>query len=295
MIFDKDLISIIMPVYNAELYLDDAIQSILNQTYCNFEFIIINDGSTDKSLELINKYQKVDNRICLVTRENRGLIASLNEGIKISRGKYIARMDADDISLKNRLSLQIKLIEDKDLDICGCHYFVIDKDDRYVRTKIVGINENDILMKLTASVPFAHGSVMMRRELLDKNTYGESKFKSVEDYSLWIDMYNNNARFGNVDEFLFKYRSFEESFSGTKLEKMRRERYCLSKLFISKHKSKLKKIVNLKLGSDLKQEEEGLLVNISFSLRYKILLCSKKVSKKNLIISILKFSLKRPW
>lgn len=92
-------ISVVISVYNGEKYLSEAIESVLNQTYKDFEFIIINDGSTDNSLEIIKKYQNQDERIVLISRENKGLVSSLNEGIEKAKGKYIARMDADDICL----------------------------------------------------------------------------------------------------------------------------------------------------------------------------------------------------
>jgi len=113
-------VSIVMSVYNAQKYLDEAIESILNQTYSNFEFIIINDGSTDKSLEIIENYAKKDSRIIVINRENKGLIYSLNEGIRKANGKYIARMDADDISLPQRLEKQVEFMEkNKNIGICG--------------------------------------------------------------------------------------------------------------------------------------------------------------------------------
>ena len=105
------IISVVMPVYNNEKYLDDSIRSILNQTYNNFEFIIINDGSTDGSFTIINSYLRKDDRIILINKENTGISQSLNEGIKISKGKYIARMDGDDISAPNRLFEQLNLMD----------------------------------------------------------------------------------------------------------------------------------------------------------------------------------------
>lgn len=102
-------ISVIMSVYNGEKYLREAIDSILNQTFTHFEFIIVNDGSTDKSLNIIKSYN--GSRIILVQQENKGLAAALNEGIKIAKGKYIAMMDADDISLPTRLEKQIQFME----------------------------------------------------------------------------------------------------------------------------------------------------------------------------------------
>ena len=96
---NNPLVSVVMSVYNSEKYLKEAIESILNQTYTNFEFIIVNDGSTDSSLDIIQEYMKKDERIVLISRDNKGLPYSLNEGIEKAKGKYIARMDADDISL----------------------------------------------------------------------------------------------------------------------------------------------------------------------------------------------------
>jgi glycosyltransferase involved in cell wall biosynthesis len=179
-------ISVLMPVYNAEKYLDEAIQSILDQTYQNFEFIIINDGSTDKSLEIIEKHQNQNEKILVISRKHKGLIASLNEGIDIAKGKYIARMDADDISLSQRFENQLNLMESEILDICGCHLFIINKQNKYVSTRIVSTKEDFNKMILSRSVPFAHGSVMIRRDFLISNNlrYGQTKYNKAEDYAL---------------------------------------------------------------------------------------------------------------
>ena len=115
------LISIVMPVYNAESFLESAIFSILNQTHSNFEFIIIDDKSTDDSLMIIKKFQKKDSRIKLLNGDGKNLVKALNKGIMKSKGKYIARMDSDDISLPKRLESQVKYIEKYNLDICGCY------------------------------------------------------------------------------------------------------------------------------------------------------------------------------
>lgn len=115
MINQNILISVILPVYNAELYLKEAIESILKQTYKSFELIILNDGSSDNSLNIINSFK--DDRIILIDRENNGLVYTLNEGINMAKSKYIARMDADDISLSDRFEKQIKHMEENSLDI----------------------------------------------------------------------------------------------------------------------------------------------------------------------------------
>jgi len=106
----NSLVTVLMPVYNGEKYLNEAIDSILNQTYTNFEFLIINDGSTDRSVEIIKGYN--DSRIKLIhNKKNMGLVYTLNRGLALALGKYIVRMDADDISLPNRFKLQLDFME----------------------------------------------------------------------------------------------------------------------------------------------------------------------------------------
>ena len=122
-------ISVVMPAYNAAEYLDEAIRSILNQTFRDFEFIIINDGSTDDSISILDKQQKLDSRIRVYHQENQGMIAALNRGCRLARGKYIARMDADDISLPGRLEKQLKYMErHPQIGILGTWIYSIDKN-----------------------------------------------------------------------------------------------------------------------------------------------------------------------
>ena len=113
------LISVILPVYNAEKYLAEAIDSILNQTFTDFEFIIINDGSTDNSLSILQSYQTQDSRIRLFSRENKGIVMTMNEGIDLARGEWLARMDADDIAMPSRFERQLQHLKETSADICG--------------------------------------------------------------------------------------------------------------------------------------------------------------------------------
>ena len=121
------MISVIMPVYNAERFLNFSIKSILKQTYSDFEFIIINDGSTDNSMNIINHYEKIDNRIKVINQKNLGVTRALINGIKNSKGKYIARMDADDISLPQRFAQQIVWINKYNFDFCCSRTYWINK------------------------------------------------------------------------------------------------------------------------------------------------------------------------
>jgi glycosyltransferase involved in cell wall biosynthesis len=213
MIENKILISVVMSVYNAEQYLDEAILSILNQTYSNFEFIIINDGSTDNSLKIIEKYIDNDKRIILISRENKGLIYSLNEGIDRAKGKYIARMDADDISLKNRFKEQINFME-KHSEIGACGTWIeIFGSNRKPKIWKLAINSEMLYTGLLFSVPMAHPSSMIRKSILTKYKLQYNKnFKNAEDYKLWIDM-SQYTKYANIPKVLFRYRYLHTSIS----------------------------------------------------------------------------------
>jgi glycosyltransferase involved in cell wall biosynthesis len=211
---DKNpVISVVMSVYNGEEYLEDSIESILNQTYKNFEFIIINDGSTDKTLNIIKKYKTTDNRIFLIDRENKGLVFSLNEGITAARGKYIARMDADDISLPTRFEEQV-LFMDKNTQIGVCGTWVR-LFGNVIRDNIwkIPVNNKELHSRILFSVPVAHPSVIIRKSVLDKYSikYNE-KYKHAEDYKFWLDLYKY-TEFSNIPKVLLNYRYLETSVS----------------------------------------------------------------------------------
>ncbi len=219
------LISVILPVYNGVPYLDEAIKSILRQTYSNFEFIIIDDGSTDSSIEIINKYKSIDDRIKVISRENRGLISSLNEGIEKSEGTYIARMDQDDVSLPGRLEIQLNYMLKDHLDICGGDFTKIDAQDNVLEEHKVPKTESEIIITLATNMPFAHSCVMIKKSFLSTNNlkYGLNGYRNAEDLDLWILMYENGAKFGNVNENILKYRILPSSMSRTNRKKIKRE------------------------------------------------------------------------
>lgn len=243
------VISVVMSVYNAEKYLDEAIESILNQTFKDFEFIIINDGSTDKSLEIIEKYQKEYNRIVLISRENKGLIYSLNEGIEKARGEYIARMDADDISLPNRFEEQVELLsKNSKIDVVGCNYQLIDEKSNIKGDVVkVPMTNEDILMNLCYTVPFAHPSVMIRKSIFENFKY---EINPTEDYLLWTKIFNGE-NFRNIEKLLFKYRhQYGDSFSDSKRLKMLNAEKNISRDFIYKNKQLLIETFNKNISSN---------------------------------------------
>jgi glycosyltransferase involved in cell wall biosynthesis len=225
-----DLISVILPVYNGESYIEDSIRSILGQTHQNFELIIINDGSTDNSDKIIKGFLK-SNKILYQSRENKGLAQTLNDCIRLSSGDYIARMDQDDISLPKRLELQLSFIQKNNIDICGSNYQIIDEKGNI--TKNVKSYKNNIEIILSAMmVPFIHPSVMCRNIFKEKNIFYDNNYKiEAEDYDLWIKMFKQNIRFGNINETLISYRILKTSMSRINHDKIYVEVYTKCKKF----------------------------------------------------------------
>lgn len=221
-------VSVVMSVYNGGAYLAEAIESILSQTYINFEFIIVNDGSTDDSYALLKKYQEKDKRIILISRENKGLIFSLNEGISLAKGEYIARMDADDVSLPERFEEQVKILDKKqDVVVCGSWRTDIRPPLNERITKYF-INDREIKAHLVMSSCFAHPAVMIRKRVLFANNIRyDPRFKSVEDYHLWTQL-ARLGKFYNIPKPLLKYRILEASVTRI-AERDSEKRYLLSK------------------------------------------------------------------
>lgn len=241
-----------MPVYNGEKYLKESIESILSQSFRDFEFIIINDGSTDNSYEIIQYYSQLDNRIKVINQENKGIVASLNIGIMAAQGDFIARMDADDISHNDRFKKQLDYINDNELDIIGCNYFEISESGNLISLRIVPHDKEIIDLSLCHSVPFAHPSVMFRRQFIidNKLLYGQGEYVTAEDLSLWISMHDKKARFGNHKEILFSYRVLNSSLSRNKRKLILSDSSKLFNIFCKKNKSKLINIIDNNLQKE---------------------------------------------
>ncbi len=182
---DQPRISVLMSVYNGEKYLRSAIDSILNQTFSDFEFIIVNDGSTDRSAKIIESYK--DPRIHVINNVvNKKLIWSLNRGIEIARGRYIARMDSDDISLPERLSIQFEYLEKHpSVGILGCQTITIDAFNNIISKSAKPLTHNCNRWVLLFKPSFIHPTVVIKSSLL-KNYDGYSdNALHAEDYELW--------------------------------------------------------------------------------------------------------------
>jgi len=199
-----------MPVYNGSEFLGEAIESILNQTFNKFEFLIIDDGSTDQSIEQIKSYN--DERIRLIpNKKNIGQSASLNKGIKMARGDYIAIMDQDDISIQDRLKVQFEFMENhSNIDVCGSWLELIGTYDGIVKYET---KSERIKMNLLTNVSLAHSAVMIRKSTLIKYDLNyNSNLSIAQDYDLWVRMFEH-CSFANIPEPLLKYRIHEKQNS----------------------------------------------------------------------------------
>lgn len=257
---DNPTISVVMSVYNGELYIEEAIKSILSQTYKDFEFIIINDGSADKSLEIIEEYKNQDERVVLISRGNKGLIASLNEGIEKARGEYIARMDADDISLPSRFEEQLKFMESNyDVGVCGTGIVGFGENMKE-NISFYSVEDSSLKVELLFSSVFAHPSVMMRKDLIKKyNLKYEESYKNAEDFELWVQM-AKYTKFANLKKPLLRYRVLQDSIT-RKSDIDIENRYRVIKSIFERYLQKL--------GINNSEEENKLHFNLTVNNRIK--------------------------
>jgi glycosyltransferase involved in cell wall biosynthesis len=192
-----------MPVFNGQAYLHSAIESILGQSCEDFEFIIIDDGSTDNTAQIVRQFQAVDGRIIFISRENKGLSRTLNDGIDLASGTWIARMDADDVSLFDRFEKQLLWLKLTGADICGswieCFGGGSTSVYRHPQT------DDAIRTGFLFGCLLAHPTVIVKASLMKALKY-DSYWNRAEDYELWTRMALAGAKFTNISEVLLRYR-----------------------------------------------------------------------------------------
>jgi glycosyltransferase involved in cell wall biosynthesis len=214
-------ISIILPVYNGAKYLREAISSLIAQTFQDFELIIINDGSTDISEEVV--LSCTDSRIIyLINERNKGLVYTLNRGIELAKGKYIARMDADDICVAVRLEKQfIWLEKNAATSVVGCHISFINDDGKVTgewKEDMKTVNYREIRQEMAWANCVAHPAVMFRAEVIKSYKYNDEQ-KNTEDYDLWLRLIADGLIIEKIPEKLLLYRVHNASITGTVLRK----------------------------------------------------------------------------
>lgn len=208
------LLSVLMPVYNAERYVAQAVESILNQTFRDFEFLIIDDGSTDRSLSILKRYAAQDARICLVSRSNAGYVSALNEMLGQSRGKYIARMDADDVALPDRFQHQISFLEQHPGVVCvGGAFELIDHKGRFLIALKIGTTDAEIQQAaLAGHGSICHPTAVMRRSALLKIGGYDESLMPAEDVDLWLKL-GEVGQLANLEKPVLRYRLHPHSVS----------------------------------------------------------------------------------
>lgn len=216
---NSTLISVVMPVYNSEKYVASAIDSILNQTCVDFELLIFDDGSTDKSWEIISQYAKIDKRIVPFRSEtNSGYVVHLNNGVMRAVGDFIARMDSDDIALPDRLALQLDFLRSNpNVGVVGTSSIQIDERGRELRVSLRNDASKALLWQSFFTNPLAHPTVMFRKSVVvGAGLYDARKIPS-EDYDLWVRVLRVSL-LANLQTPLLKYRQHPNSVSLIKAE-----------------------------------------------------------------------------
>jgi hypothetical protein len=204
----EPFVSVLMCVYNGEQFLSEAVDSILAQSFSNFEFIIVNDGSTDNTINILDKYQEEAPRIKVYHQENRGLTASLNTGIGLAKGKYIARMDADDIALIDRLLQQVHFMEaHPEVAVVGGNVDIINVTGSTMGVFNFPPNDHDIKTKLLlGDCPICHPTVFLRTEALRSIGGYRRSVVDAEDYDLWLRMADRFQLANLPGSAVLKYR-----------------------------------------------------------------------------------------
>lgn len=205
---DKSIpkISVVMPVYNSEKYLYEALESIRLQTFKDFECLIINDGSTDSSKKIIKEFVEKDIRFILIDKKNEGVGIALNLGVKTAKANLIARMDSDDISYPKRLEIQYKYFQkNNSITVLGSAVKLIDERGNKIKGFRLSLPISNLQCKwiqLRSGIPFSHPSVMFKKsEILDIGSYTS---ELAEDFILWLKLYEKE--FSNINKKLVKYR-----------------------------------------------------------------------------------------
>jgi len=263
-----------MPVFNAENYIRFSIESILSQTHKNFEFLVIDDGSTDNSKKIIESIE--DERLIYKKKNHTGLSDTLNYGIKLSKSELIFRMDSDDYSQPNRIELQIKFMnENPEISLCGSFMYIINNNNKIISKKKLPENDKFIKKTIMHNSNIMHPTFCFKKsDIIEAGCYRD-QFTYAQDYDLILRLITNNCKFANLPEYLLLYRQsnmtdIKKIYTQMKFTRIARKLYFdrKNKFYESKR--------NINLIKDF--EKLNLITVIVFKLF--ILLNNKRISKK---------------
>ena len=222
---DKPLVSVITPVYNCEKYLALTIESVINQTYADWEMILVDDCSPDKSAEIIKSYQQKDKRLkYFKLSENGGAAIARNKGLELSKGRYIAYLDADDIWLPTKLERQIDFMTKNDIAFTCCDYEKIEADGTHLH-KIVRMPKTMTYNQYLRNTIIQTVGVITDTEKFDKKLLMMPNVRRGQDAATWLQLLRNGVKFTGQNEVLAQYRRVPRSLSANKFSAMKRTWY----------------------------------------------------------------------
>lgn len=271
------LISVLMTVFNTERYVGDAIKSILDQTYTNFEFIIVDDCSTDSTNKILKGYALKDQRIKII-RNKKNIKAgdSSNRGIAVCKGKYIIRMDADDWSYPDRIEKQTQFMEKNPTVVAaGGAMLVCNEDMQPIGTRHYHSTDTAIRKEILRLNPVPHPASIWRKEVLLKTNLYNSRFNPSEDYALIVEI-STLGKLANIDNVLIKFRVHSQSISNSKMILQQKITLLISDIAINTYRYK----PNMK---DLMWKYLQILTMYTLPPKFKRYLLNKLVLKKSLV------------
>lgn len=265
----KTKISVLMPAYNCEGYIAESVESVLNQSFKDFEFIIVDGGSTDDTVKIVRKYK--DKRLKIIEhRERFGLVESLNEGMYIASGDIIARQDADDISHPQRLAKQyLQFCRDKNLAVLGTFYTRIDENGRIIEKKF--LKEQIKFTDFKQGMQLCNGSTMFRKDITIKEGLYDPLFLQCEDYELYCRLSKKGYKIMNLPEFLYFLRVHPGSLSVRKWQEQTLYQYLVKEIYFGNlQKRKMREIPkgDLKSLYSLLSSERKKDYHITLAMRY---------------------------
>jgi glycosyltransferase involved in cell wall biosynthesis len=203
---DSRNVSVVMSVFNGHAFLEEAVESILSQTYRDYEFVIVDDGSTDKTPEILAAYASRDERVRVLHHENKGRAASLNIGIGLAKGKYIARMDADDVALPHRLEEQVEFMErHPEVGMLGGAFELISTRGRVLKTVRFPSEDSEIRSVILTYNPICHPTVVMRKDVAMASGGYRKALLDADDYDLWLRI-SERSQLANLEKCVLRYR-----------------------------------------------------------------------------------------
>ena len=258
-----------MSVFNGEKYLREAVDSILNQTFTDFEFIIINDGSTDNTKAILESYN--DRRISLIHQKNIGLTKSLNKALFLSVGNYIARQDSDDISEPERLKHQIEfLTKNSDIAVTGSFVVAIDKYGNEFTKWTYPETDKDIKTQLLKNNIFCHGSVMFRKDCVMNVGYYREAFRTSQDYDLWLRI-SEKYNMANIPQYLYKLRRNIASITRRNMEQQ------INNHLLAIELAKERRIIGNDSLNEIDMDKIILYLRKKYKIKYKNIIKQKSI------------------